>query len=119
MRMLQPGRRPDLAQEAIATERGAEVRMEDLDGDLALVAKIVREVDRRHAALAELPLDVIAVGEGGGEASGRCGHCPAAAIFCSSSVNQFSTTTSCPAPGARSVLTSRTMTNPRLSGVTS
>jgi hypothetical protein len=32
------------------------------------VPHVVREVDRRHAALPELTLDCVAVGEGGGEA---------------------------------------------------
>ena len=44
---------------------------ENLDGDLALVAEVVGEIHRGHAALAELTLDGIAVAEGGGGGWGR------------------------------------------------
>jgi hypothetical protein len=35
----------DLGEEAVAAERRAEVRMQHLDGDIALVTEVVREVD--------------------------------------------------------------------------
>jgi hypothetical protein len=38
------------------------------------VLEIVREVDRSHAALPELPLDAVAVGKGGGKSGGGGGH---------------------------------------------
>ena len=44
-------------------KRRTEIRMQHLDGDVAIVLEIVREVDRRHAARAELALDAVAVGE--------------------------------------------------------
>jgi hypothetical protein len=37
--------------------------MQDFDGDVTIVFEIVREIDRRHAARAELALDPIAVGQ--------------------------------------------------------
>ena len=43
---------------------GGELGSEHLDGDLPLVAEVVGEVDGGHAALAELVLQPIAVGEG-------------------------------------------------------
>ena len=49
----------DLAQEPLTAERGAELGMQHLDGDVAIVLEIVREVDGRHAAGAELALDAI------------------------------------------------------------
>src|SRR5262245_48525872 len=65
--MLQPRGRANLGEKTLSTERGTEVGMEDLDGDVAVVADVVREIDRRHAAGAELPIDAIAIGEGGGQ----------------------------------------------------
>ena len=44
--------------------------MQDLDGDLAAVLEVLGEVDGGHAALAELALEAVAVGEGRGEAGG-------------------------------------------------
>ena len=38
--------------------------------DLAVVLEVLREVDGRHAARAELALDAVAVGEGGGQPLG-------------------------------------------------
>ena len=48
-------------------ERGGEVRLEDLECDLSIVLEIVREVDRGHAAGAELPLGSVPVSQGGSE----------------------------------------------------
>ena len=63
--MLQLRRGADLAEEPLAAERGAELGVQDLDGDVAVVPEVVREVDRGHAAGAELALDAVAVGERG------------------------------------------------------
>ena len=38
----------------------------------AVVLEVLREVDGGHAALSELALDAVAVGEGGAEAVRRC-----------------------------------------------
>ncbi len=43
-------------------------------GHLALVLQVLGEVDRRHTAGAEFPLDFVAVGEGGREAGVDLGH---------------------------------------------
>ena len=67
VRMLQLGRRLDLGQETLGAERGGEIGVHDLDRDLPVVAEVVREMHRRHPALADLPLKAVAVGEGGGE----------------------------------------------------
>ena len=64
VRVLQLGRDADLAQESLGADRGGDVGIEHLDGDLPLVAAVPREVDVRHAAAAELPLDDVAVAEG-------------------------------------------------------
>ena len=64
----------DLAGEALGAEGGGELGTEDLDGDAAVVLQVFGEVDGGHAALAELPLDAVAAGEGGLEAGHRVGH---------------------------------------------
>ena len=53
--MLEIGGDLDLGEEAFGADDGAEFGLEDLDGDLAVVLEVVREVDRGHAARAELP----------------------------------------------------------------
>ena len=69
--MPQSGREPDLLQEPLGAEDRGQLRAQDLDGDLAVVLEVLRQVHRGHAALAQLPLDAVAVGEGGGERIGR------------------------------------------------
>ena len=61
--MLQVGRDLDLGEEAIHAEHRAELGLEHLERDLALVLDVLREVDGRHAAFAELALDGVAAGE--------------------------------------------------------
>ena len=60
MRVIEPSRDLDLAMEAIGADVDGEMRMEDLDGDRAAVLQVVREIDRGHAATADLTLDAIA-----------------------------------------------------------
>ena len=50
--------------EALGADDGGEFGLQDLEGDLALVLEIVGEVDGRHAALAQLALEVVAAFEG-------------------------------------------------------
>jgi len=71
--VLKGGDGPDLAQEALGADDGGELGAEDLDGDLAAVLQVLGQVDRGHAALAELALDAVAAAEGGGERVGHCG----------------------------------------------
>ena len=68
VRMLQAGGDLDLGEEAVAADDGAQLGVQDLDGDLAAVLEVLGEVDRGHAALAELALEAVAVGKGCGEA---------------------------------------------------
>jgi hypothetical protein len=53
----------------LGAERRSEVGVQDLEGDGAIVAKVVRAVDRRHAAAAELGVETAAAGEGPRESS--------------------------------------------------
>ena len=66
--MLQVGGGPDLAEKPLGADHRRELGPQDLDGDLAVVPQVLGEVDGGHAALAELALDPVAVGERGGEA---------------------------------------------------
>ena len=50
-------------EEALGAERGGELGAQDLDGDVAIVLEVVREIDGGHAARAELALDAVAVGQ--------------------------------------------------------
>ncbi len=75
--MLQTSGDPDLALESLGAERGGQVRAEHLEGDEAIVAEVPGEVDRRHAAAAELALEEIAVAQGVGEGGIDSSHDPA------------------------------------------
>ena len=68
--MLQVGDGLDLAQEPLGADHRGELGAQDLDGDLAVVLEVLGQVHRGHAALAQLALDAVAVGERGGEAEG-------------------------------------------------
>ena len=59
--MLQP-RGPDLGEEPLGAQCSAQVGVEDLDGDVAIVLEIAREVHGDHAALSELAFDAVAAG---------------------------------------------------------
>ena len=62
-RVRQPRGGADFAQEPFATERRAKIGMQDLEGDVAIVLDVVREVDGGHATLTQLALDPVAVGK--------------------------------------------------------
>ena len=62
--MLESRARADLAEKAIGAECGAEVGVEDLDGDVAVMPEVMGEEDGGHAAGADLAVDAIAVAEG-------------------------------------------------------
>ena len=63
--MLQVGGELDLGQEPLGAEHGAELGVQHLDRDLAVVLEVVREVDGGHAAGADLALEAVLVGQGG------------------------------------------------------
>ena len=65
--MGEAGRDLDLVQEPLDPHALRELGEEDLDGDLALVLAVEGEIDGGVPAAAELALDRVAVGEGGGE----------------------------------------------------
>src|SRR3990170_7456179 len=66
----------DLAQEPVGAEGGRELWLEDLECDSALVLEVLSEINGRHPARPEFPLDRVAIGEGGLEAIERFRHGP-------------------------------------------
>jgi hypothetical protein len=65
--MLESGGYADFVEEAVWPESSRELRAEDLERDRAVMAKVAREVDPRHAAPAEFTLDSVAVSQEGSE----------------------------------------------------
>lgn len=61
-----------LSQEALAPERLAELRLQDLECHLAVVAKVLRQINRGHPARAQLALDRVAYYGGGAHSLYRC-----------------------------------------------
>ena len=72
--MLEIGGGRDLLEKPLGAEDRRELRSKDLDRDFPLVPEVFGEVDSRHAALAEVALELVAVGEGCGEPGGDLGH---------------------------------------------
>ena len=68
VRMLQVRGGLDLDQEPLGADDGGQFGLQDLERDLAVVLQVLGQVHRGHAALAELALDAVAAGQGGGEA---------------------------------------------------
>src|SRR5687767_1345738 len=87
--MLQVGGGADFLQEPLGADHRGQIGPEDFEGDLAVVPEILRQIDRRHATLAQLPLDPVTVREGRAEAGERIAHRFTLAL---SSANQLSTT---------------------------
>ena len=59
--MLEAGSDLDLLHEALGAERVGQLLVQDLEGDRPIVSEIARQVDRGHAAPAELTLEQVAV----------------------------------------------------------
>ena len=74
VRVLERRGGPDLEHEPVGAEHGGELGPQHLDRHLAVVLQVVGQIDRGHAALAELALEPVAVGEGGGEAGRDFAH---------------------------------------------
>jgi hypothetical protein len=62
--MLQDGDGLDLTQEPFGPDHCGEVGPEDLDGDSAAVFEVLGQVNRRHPALTQLPLQPVPAAEG-------------------------------------------------------
>ena len=71
--MLQIRRDFDLAQESLDANDGAEVGLEHLQRNSAIMPDVAREVHRCHAAFADKAFNGVSASEGGVELFG-CGH---------------------------------------------
>ena len=90
--MLQVGGDLDLGEETIAADDGAQLGVEDLNGDLAAVLEVFGEIHRGHTALTQLAVEAIAVGESVDEPVRHAGaHREAAASRARTSSSQYST----------------------------
>ena len=69
--MLEPRGRTYLRQESLTAECGTEIGMQNLHGDIAVVPDVVRQVDSRHAALPDLVIDAVAVGQSFSKSGGH------------------------------------------------
>ena len=65
MRVLEVRRCFDLAQEPVSADHGGQLGAQDLHRDSAVVPQVLGQVDGSHTALAQLPLDAVAVGQSG------------------------------------------------------
>jgi len=61
--VTQPRRDTDLAEKALAAQRGRELGPDDFHGDGSVVLEILRQIDTSHAAAPEFALDPIAPAE--------------------------------------------------------
>ena len=64
VRMREPGRQLDFAEEPFGAERGRHFGEHDLDGHQSIVLEVAREVHARHATYAKFTFDAVAIGEG-------------------------------------------------------
>jgi len=63
MGVVKLGSNLDFAEEAIGRQGGAEVGVEDLDGDLSVVLEVLGQVDRGHTTAAQLAEDSVFFGK--------------------------------------------------------
>ena len=63
--MLETSGDLNLPEKALGTECGDELLAQELDGNQPVVLKVAGEVDRGHPPSAQLPLEAVAVNEGG------------------------------------------------------
>jgi hypothetical protein len=69
--VLEVGGDLDLGQKPLAADDGGELGVQHLDGHLAAVLHVFGQIHGGHAALSQLALETVTVGQGLGEA-GRC-----------------------------------------------
>ena len=63
--MLETGGDLNLPEKAVGTECGDELLAQELYGNQPVVLKVAGEVDGGHPTAAQLPLEAVAVDEGG------------------------------------------------------
>src|SRR5829696_6103222 len=70
IRMLQIGRDANLAEEALDTEHGTELRIDHLERDVPRVPDVAGEIHGGHTAASDLAIDRVAAGERGAQLGG-------------------------------------------------
>ena len=76
MGMLQVGCNFDFLEEPLRTDDRRQLRMQNLDGNFAVVFEILRGIDGGHAAGTEFTLEGVTIGKGRREAVKGVGHRP-------------------------------------------
>ena len=61
IRVLKIRRNSDFREKPLWTEHGAELRIQEFEGDRPLVTQILREINRRHSTGANFALDVVTI----------------------------------------------------------
>jgi hypothetical protein len=72
--MLQPGREADLPLEALGSERGGQVQVQELERHRPVMTEVLSQPDRGHPAPAELTLERVAVSQSRSQRCYRIGH---------------------------------------------
>ncbi len=73
--MVEVCRDLNLTQKTLGSQRRGQLGPQHLHRDLAVKLEVFGQVHRRHTPSADLPLDGVAVGEGGLEAIEEIWHC--------------------------------------------
>ncbi len=63
VRVLEPSGEQDFSLEALGAEHGGEFAVEHFERHRAVVLQVVGEVDRGHAAAAQLSLEAVVIGQ--------------------------------------------------------
>ena len=74
--MGQLSRHLHFAQESLGSQGGGQLGPEDLDGDLAMVLQVFREIDRGHPPRPDLAFDPVPIRQGDSEAIDSFRHEP-------------------------------------------
>ena len=74
VRVLEPRSDFDFARETLGTQGGGQLGAKHLHRHRPAVFQVLGEVHRGHAALTQLSLEAVAVGEGGRQARKSVGH---------------------------------------------
>ena len=72
--MLEIGGELDLGQKAVGADHGGQLGPEHLEGHAAVVPDVLGQIDGGHAAGTDLPIQAVAVREGGLEPAEQFGH---------------------------------------------
>jgi hypothetical protein len=74
VRVLEVGRQLDLGQKALRPDHGGQLRPEHLQRHLTVVADVLCQVDGGHATRTDLPVEPVAIDEGGLKTAEQFGH---------------------------------------------